>query len=260
MQTTDDDATPTRDKETPTEDETGQSNGFDDSASEVGTAPAEDGEVAPVDEGEVAPARPVTTTVSHPGLGEATGILDNREKTRRDLLIAALTAAIGLLGLVMGIGDASNGDEVGLLFAGIGLILLAYGLNELRAGAARMMRPVRLVVADRGFDFPSGLGPITWDEIAAVGFEDFPENGQPTVLRARVRAPDEFAERHALTNRARNRLLSRDGWIAIGGGMAMPLEEVLGMMKERLGQSRGRTRPDGAASGRHRHTSRTSRH
>lgn len=197
-------------------------------------------------------------TVDHPTLGPATAILDDRARTRRSIAIAAVTAAVGMLGIVMGIGDWTNGDEVGLVFILTGLILILYGLNQARVGAARMLRPVRLVVAQGGFEFAAGPGPIAWDEVAAVSYDEVPpRETEPNALRARVRAPDEFARRHSFTERARLRLQDRDGWIAIGGGMAMPLEQVLAMMKDRLDESRAGRR---SAPARSRGARRVSRH
>ncbi len=184
--------------------------------------------------------------------------LDDQRKTRRGLLLAIASAAIGLLGVSMGIGDATNGDGMGVLFGAGGLVLFLYGLNELRVGAMRMTRPVRLVVAERGFDFPAAPGPIGWDEVASLAVETQPRETEPSSLRAKVREPEEFAARHSLSRRARLRLLNGDGWIAIGGGMAMPIEQVLEMMKDLLAESRARVRP--AASSARRTTRRTSRH
>jgi hypothetical protein len=186
-----------------------------------------------------APPAPTTTSIDHPDLGPATAFLDDRARTRRNLLIAFASVGVGLLGVAMGIGDAQGGDQIGLLFGVGGLVLLVYGINEIRLGAARMLRPIRLIVGERGFDFPTAPGPIAWDEVAALAFEVQPREAEPTALRAQVRAPDEFAQRHSMTNQARLRLSNRDGWIGIGGGLAMPLDAVLGMMKEHLARSRG---------------------
>jgi hypothetical protein len=77
-----------------------------------------------------------------------------------------------------------------------------------------------------------------------------------------VRRPDEFAQRHSMTAQAGMRLSNRDGWIAIGGGMAMPLDAVLGMMKEQLARSRGTSphKDRSATAARSKHVGRSSRH
>ncbi len=221
--------------------------------------PAESDEPAAPDTApEPAPAPPPTKLIDHPTLGPAMAFLDDRLKTRRSLLIAIASAAIGLLGVSMGIGDATNGDGIGVLFGAGGLVLFLYGLNELRVGAMRMAQPVRLVVAERGFDFPAAPGPIGWDEVATLAVDTQPRETEPSSLRARVREPEEFATRHSLSGRARLRLLDKDGWIAIGGGMAMPPEQVLAMMKDLLAESRAKVRPVGSPA--RRATRRTSRH
>jgi hypothetical protein len=250
-------ATETEDTATPS----GGSGTLD--TADSGTLDAGGSDAGETESGPSVGVRPATTTrpLEHPGLGSATAILDDRAKTRRELLIGIACAAVGLLGVSMGIGDTTSGDGLGALFGVGGLVLVLYGLNQIRVFAARMVRPVRLVVAERGFDFPSSPGPIAWDEVATIAFEDARGEEEPSALQARVRKPEEFAERHALTDRARIRLLRRDGWIAIGGGMAMPLEEVLRMMKERLAEAHGNGRagqtPAAAARAR---TGRTSRH
>jgi hypothetical protein len=201
--------------------------------------------------------RATTETLDHPALGSAVAILDDRSKTRRNLALGGVWTAVGVLGVSMGIGDTTSGDGVGLLFGVAGLVVLLFGLNEIRLNALRLLRPVRLIVGDRGFAFAAGAGaaPIMWRDVAAVELTLGQRDPQPVGIRVRVRSPGEHLPGRIGGRPARRPPRDPGEWISIGGGTAMPLTDVVALMREHVPNAR----PASPASSRG-HPGRTSRH
>jgi hypothetical protein len=195
-------------------------------------------------------------TLDHPTLGAAVAILDDRDRTRRNLALGAVWTAIGALGVAMGVGDTTNGDGIGVLFGSAGLIVLLFGLNEIRLNTLRLLRPVRLIVGDRGFAFATGSAPIMWQDVAAVEVAVGQRDPQPTGIRVRVRSASEGARRPT-GDRPGTSSREPGEWISIGGGTAMPLPDVVDLMRQHV---RPDARRHGPATGSKTNPGRTSRH
>jgi hypothetical protein len=181
----------------------------------------------------------VSDTIDHPELGLSIPILDDRRRTRREMSIGAAAGAVGILGVVMGVGDATSGDSiVGSGFALIGLILLVSGAYEIVTAIVRFTQPIRLIVGEKGFAARSVSGSVAWNEISAIAYDRSSRDSAPVGVAAQARRPAEFAERHSLAGRARARLISRNGWFTLGSGTVMPLDQLLNLMKARLAESR----------------------
>jgi hypothetical protein len=193
--------------------------------------------------------------IDHPELGAGVALLDDRGRTMRGLRNGAIYLALGVLGVVMGVGDATSGDQIGLIFGIGGLILVLYGVYTLATGAVRFMTPIRIVVAERGFAYAGGPGQIDWGETSAVDFVFEPRETEASSIGVKVREPEEFAERHAMAGRARAGLLRRGGWLRVGGGTAMPLEDVFNLIEAHVPAA-----PARPAARNQRHSRRTSRH
>jgi len=221
--------------------------------------PAPEASAEPADR----PAPAGTSQIEHPELGTATAILDNRVRTRRDLWLSFASIAAGLLGVYFGYSDASAGDGTAWFWLTCGLILVAYGVALLRSVVLRMTRPVRLVLADAGFDYPGRPGgePIDWREVAAADLEIPAKQDRPVGVCFQVREPEAFAARRGLHPRAAARLVSADGWISVRGETAMPLADVVALMRERIAAAKGAAASAAAATAAEkRRLKRTSRH
>jgi hypothetical protein len=201
--------------------------------------------------------REPTETLDHPTLGPALAILDDRRRTRRNLALGALWTAVGALGVSMGIGDTASGDGIGFLFGLAGLVVMLYGLNEIRLNALRLLRPVRLIIGDRGFAFATGLAPIMWQDVSAVELSVGQRDPQPTGIQVRVRAPGRPPQGRPAGRPAREPSRAQGEWISIGGGTAMPLRDVVELMREHVRPDA--RRPSSAASSKA-GAGRTSRH
>jgi hypothetical protein len=194
-------------------------------------------------------------TLDHPTLGTAVAILDDRGRTRRNLALGLVWTAIGALGVAMGVGDTTSGDGVGVLFGSAGLVVLLFGLNEIRLNALRLLRPVRLIVGDRGFAFATGSAPIMWQDVAAVEMSVGQRDPQPTGIRVRVRPASEGTRRPS--SRPGTSSHEPGQWISIGGGTAMPLPDVVDLMRKHVRPDTQRHAPTTASKT---HPGRTSRH
>ncbi len=203
---------------------------------------------------------PGTRTVEHPELGPATAILDNRLRTKRDLWLSLASLGAGLLGVYYGVSDAQAGDGTAFFWTFCGLILVAYGVAALRSVAVRFVKPVRFVFGDTGFDFPGrpGIGVFRWDELSAAELEIPAKQTRVEGICFQIRSPEAFAARHQLSPRATRRLVEGDGWLAVRGETAIPLEEVVAMMDERIAAAKPATH--GSAAAEKRRPKRTSRH
>ncbi len=201
-----------------------------------------------------------TRPVEHPDLGPATAILDDRQRTKRDVWAALLSISVGLMGVYFGVTDAQKGDGTAFFWIFIGLIVLAYGVALLRSVVVRFLQPVRLVLAESGFDYPGrpGATAIRWDELSAADLDIPAKQTRPVGVCFQVRAPETFAERHAMSGRATRQLIAGDGWISVRGETAMPLEDVAGLMQERI-QAAKPPRLEAASTAKRR-ARRTSRH
>ena len=197
--------------------------------------------------------------IDHLTLGPSVAIYDDRRKSRRKLLAASGMAAVGAIGAILGLGDLTNGDATGAaIFLLAGAALLAYGLNDLRATVRRPRVPFSLTVGEGGFESAFGAGPVAWDEVASLGFERVVARGKPGAVRVQLRAPDEFASRHALSLPARLMLRINDGALYVARGTLMPAADVLDLMTERLAEFRSAHKPPAPPAQRIRR--RTSRH
>jgi hypothetical protein len=186
--------------------------------------------------------------IEHPTLGAAVAIYDDRRKSKRRLLTAAGTAAVGAVGIVLGLGDFSNGDGTGgSVFVLAGAALLIYGANEARATLMRFRTAFSLVVGEAGFEYAFGAGAVTWDEVDSLGFERVARRGKPGAVRVQVNVPDEFAARHELSLPASLMLRINDGALYIARGSLMPAGAVLELMNDRLAEFRRTHRPVAAA-------------
>lgn len=196
--------------------------------------------------------------MDHPTLGPSVAIYDDRRGAQRHMLMVIVMAAGGILGLLVGGNDLRTGETataVVLLVAGIGLLL--YGVTEVRATAGRFGTPVMLVVGESGFEDASINGPIAWDEVESIGFEKV-GRGQPGAVRVQLRAPGEFADRHAFSRHARLMLRLNKGGLYLARGARMPAAEVLDLMSDRLAEYLHSRKPPPAPAQRIRR--RTSRH
>ena len=196
--------------------------------------------------------------MDHATLGPSVAIYDDRRGAQRHLLMAAIMAAGGILGLLVGGNDLRTSEAAtGVVLVVAGFALLLYGVTEVRATARRLGTPVRLVVGEGGFEEGSVDGPIAWDEVESIGFEKV-GRGQPGAVRVQLRAPGEFAERHDLSRQARLMLRINSGGLYLARGARMPAAGVLDLMSDRLaGHLRSRL-PTAAPAQRIRR--RTSRH
>ena len=214
-----------------------------------------------------------TLPIEHPDLGPATAYLDDKRLTRRAFWLSFLWIAVGILGVVMGDGDANGGDNLGYFFIFGGVVLILYGLAEVRTAAMRMRRPIRLVVSDAGFEYADGPGPIDWDEVQIADYESTQRNSAPIGIRIRVRSAEGFIERRpTMTRSARRSLVSNQSWMRVGGGFAAPLSDVLAVFKQHVpggrlkppaakqAGARSSDEPDQTAEASKRRADRTSRH
>jgi hypothetical protein len=205
--------------------------------SETATNP----ETAPAEQGDA-------IEIEHPTLGAAVAIYDDRRKSKRRLLTAAGTAAVGAVGMVLGLGDFANGDGTGgSVFVLAGAALLIYGASEARATLMRFQTAFSLVVGEAGFEYAFGAGSVTWDEVASLGFERVARRGKPGAVRVQVKVPDEFAARHELSLPASLMLRINDGALYVARGALMPAGAVLELMNDRLAEFRRTHRPEATA-------------
>ena len=184
--------------------------------------------------------------IEHPTLGPSVAIYYDRRTTRRKLLTALGMAAIGAVGVVLGLGDLTNGDGTGgVVFLLAGAAVLTYGLNEARATLLRSRTAFSLVVGESVFEYPYGVGSVAWDEVASLGFERV-GRGKPGAVRIQVNVPDEFAARHELSLPASFMLRINDGALYVARGALMPTAGVLDLMNERLAEFRRTHKPNPA--------------
>ena len=177
--------------------------------------------------------------IDHPTLGPALAIYDDRRKSRRKLLTASGMAAVGAIGVILGLGDFANGDGTGgSVFVLAGGALLTYGINEARATLMRLRTAFSLIVGETGFECAFGMGSIAWDEVASVGFERGARRGKPGAVKVQVKVPDEFAARHELSLPASLMLRINDGALYVARGALMPAAGVLDLMNQRLAEFR----------------------
>ena len=187
--------------------------------------------------------------IEHPTLGPAVAIYDDRRKSKRRLLTAAGMGAVGAVGIILGLGDFSNGDGTGgSVFVLAGAALLVYGASEARSTLLRFRTAFSLVVGEAGFEYAFGAGSIAWDEVASLGFERVARRGKPGAIRVQVKEPDEFAARHELSLPASLMLRINDGALYVARGALMPAGAVLELMSARLAEFKTTHRPLPAAA------------
>ena len=172
--------------------------------------------------------------IEHPTLGPCVAIHDDRRGAQRHLLMAAVMAAGGVLGLLVGGNDLrTNEAATGVVLVVAGVALLLYGVTEVRATAKRLGTSVRLAVGEDGFEETSVDGPIFWEEVESIGFEKV-GRGQPGAVRVQLRSPGEFADQPALSRQARLMLRVNNGGLYVARGARMPASDVLDLMSDRL--------------------------
>ncbi len=187
--------------------------------------------------------------IEHPTLGPAVAIYDDRRKSKRRLLTAAGTGAVGAVGIVLGLGDFANGDGTGgSIFVLAGAALLVYGISEARATLLRFRTAFSLVVGEAGFEYAFGAGSVAWDEVASLGFERVARRGKPGAVKVQVKEPDEFAARHELSLPASLMLRINDGALYVARGALMPAGAVLELMSARLAEFKATHKPVAAAA------------
>jgi hypothetical protein len=165
-----------------------------------------------------------------------------------------------LLGVYFGVTDAQAGDGTAWFWMLSGLILIAYGVALMRSAVLRFVKPIRLVFGESAFDFVGrpGKEPIPWAEVSAPDLEIPAKQTRAEGVCFQARSPEAFAERHGLSGRAKRRLIEGDGWLTIRGETAMPLDEVVALMQERIEAAKPPRLE--AASTAKRRARRTSRH
>jgi hypothetical protein len=231
-----------------------------DPAPETVDEPAEPEESAEPAEPAEPAALPGTKEIDHPDLGAAIAILDNRRRTRRDLWLSLACLFAGFLGVYFGYTDAQNGDGTAWFWMLSGLVLVAYGVGMLRSAVLRFISPIRFVFGAAAFDFAGRPGPepIRWAEVSAAELEIPAKQSRAEGICFQVRSPEAFAERRGLAPRAARRLIDGGGWISVRGETALPLDEVVDLMRERIEAQKPASIGSPAAARRHR--KRTSRH
>ena len=180
--------------------------------------------------------RTPSTPFDDPVLGRAVAIYDDRAATRWNFLFGLGLVVVGIAGVYMGSGDLAAGSAtLGWVYVGGGVFLVLWGIRGAFQAARRIRRLTRLVVGNRGFEYPDVPGPIMWDEVATVSDPASPE-GQPRMLRVQLEDPATFAERHALSPLARFVFRANQGDLFIGRDMALPVVEVESLMRKHLAE------------------------
>jgi hypothetical protein len=192
-------------------------------------------------EPEADPTSESIPTFDHPALGRAVAVLDDRRRTLRTLGAGVFWVAVGLLGVAMGVGDTTGGDNVGIPFGIFGALVTLFGVNEVRVNLLRLTTPVRMIVGERGFAVAGGPGPILWASVEEVDLAYGRRDPRANAIRVRLRADDGGEGR----------------WISVGAGTTAPPEDVAAFMRDRLASVRSRkpVAPESRA-----HPARTSRH
>lgn len=197
----------------------------------------------------MASARPIESKTSHPVLGPAIAIGDDRGRTKLRVLFDIVLVPIGILGMLLGRGDLASGSmALGVAQVAGGVIVAVYGLRGAVVDAQRLAYPIRLVIARDGFEllpgrrpipwlelFPS-RHPISWDEVETIGDTRAPA-AQPRTLRVKLRDPNGFAERKALSAFARITLRVNRGDLVLGSGMGESIVKLESLMRRRLDES-----------------------
>ncbi len=188
----------------------------------------------------------VSKSMKHPGLGPSDAIYDDHSKTRGGLFLALFLTCLGPIGILMGLGDFSDGGFValGVFYVGSGVILGLYGLWHAYLAVMRLRSQFALIVGRDGFEVPSGDGPVGWDEVDTVSDPSAPP-GAPETVRVQLADPGDYAARHSLGLVNRYLLRARKGDLVLGRDMSMPVADVQGLMRQRLAEF-GRLRHDGS--------------
>lgn len=189
--------------------------------------------------------RPIESKTRHPVLGPAVAIYDDRSRTWWRLGFWIFLIPVGVFGVSLASGDIAKGDvAIGVAQATGGVVLTLYSIRAAVVDAQRLANPVCLLVARDGFElfpgrrripwfelFPS-RHPISWNDVESIGDLKYPD--QPRALRLQLEDPHGFAERQALGPLARIMLRVNRGDLVLGGGMAMPIAKVEGLMRRQL--------------------------
>ena len=179
----------------------------------------------------------VSTPTNHPLLGPSVAILDDRTRSRGNLLLGLACICLGPVGVYFGIPDLASGSTVlGLAYVGGGFFLLLYGLWLTFLAAGRLRHPVALVVGRDGFEAAGG-SPVSWDEVATISDPASPPD-EPRLVRIQLADPDDYVDRHGLGAVSRQLLRQRDNDLVLDRGMAMPVAEVQAVMREYLAEYR----------------------
>jgi hypothetical protein len=182
--------------------------------------------------------KPIEAKMSHPVLGPAVAIYDDRSRTRLRLLFEIAMVPLGIFGIFLGMGDLAAGNTL----LGVGqisgaIIVALYGTRSALIDVRRMRSPIRLVIARDGFELVPGGSPISWAEIASVGDPRNPA-GDPRTLRAQLDDPSGYAGREALSPFDRIMIRINRGDLNLGSGLAMPIVKVEDLMRKQLAEFR----------------------
>jgi hypothetical protein len=184
--------------------------------------------------------------ITHPVLGPADAIFDDRTRTLANLLFGLLCVALGPIGVWFGSGDLAGGSELlGFAYVGGGVVLFLYGFRLILNAVGRLQHGAALIVGRDGFEVPGGDGPVSWDEVATISDPASPP-GAPRMLRVQLVDPADYATRHRLSLVARRMLRAQQSDLFLGRDMAMPIADVQALMRRRLAEF-GRLGHDGSA-------------
>ena len=203
------------------------------------------------------PTGPVSQPVDDPELGPGIGLFDKRSRSKRAIVLSIGALLVGLLGIYEGTGDLAGGSQLGYFFMFSGVVLILYGIGEMRTAINRLRAPIRLVIAEKGLRALDAPGPMSWDEITGSDVEFHPKQRYAMGVRVRLAAPEDFAHEHRMIRNAANKMIQSGGWLPIRGELEMPFDQVVALLQERINDQRNQ--PAGMVRGKRR-PSRTSRH
>ncbi len=174
----------------------------------------------------------------HSVLGPAVSIPDDRRQALGSLFAYLAFALIGLMGLYIGRTDLDGGSALlGLGEIAAGLVVVVYCVRAVIAAAGRLRHPIALVVGRDGFEYFGGDGPVSWEEVAAIG-DPVPPPRAPKALRVHLQDPADYVVRHAMSPVARVILRIHRNDLLLGRDTLMPVEAVHALMCKRLAEYR----------------------
>jgi len=193
--------------------------------------------------------KPVEYKTVHPTLGPGIAIPDDRRRTRIRLVAYLCLLPLGAMGLLLGRQDNAGGGSILGVAEVVGSLFLAfYGLQAAAVDAVRLTNPVRLVIARDGFEAAPGpkrawlperfpaRHPILWADVKSVG--DIKRPDAPATLRVQLSEPRQYVAANHLSLLSRMKVLTADGDIAVGDGLAVPVPELERLMRAGLSESR----------------------